>query len=328
MWAVRGLALIESNDGVRWIRPHRVTETPPVQFGASLIDEGPDFLDASKRYKAAWHYANGLQVAVSVDGVVWRPLASGPVLRRSHDIDAIDRDPIRGRYMAMVSFAEKRYVSWKEPRRIPHMSVSDDLVHLAKPWPIIVPDANSPHEQGETQFYCMAGVIARGDFLIGLAKILRDDLNAEPGLTARDLDDTRAHAGIGYTVLAWRADGVRWQRDTEPFLDRNPQPGTWDRAMAWADEQVVSGDELFIYYYFGGYGLGHKARRLTTRQIGLARMKIDRSAGFEAVGEHAGYLTTPDRRWQKASLTVNAAVKGELRAALASLPASFCRPFF
>jgi len=37
--------------------------------------------------------------------------------------------------------------------------------------------------------------------------VLRDDLNAEVGLTARDLGDTRPHAGIGYTVLAWSPDG-------------------------------------------------------------------------------------------------------------------------
>ncbi len=312
--AASSLALIESNDGIRWIRPHRVLETPPIQFGASVIDEGPEFSDRSKRFKAAWHHDNGLQVAVSPDGVAWRSLAPGPVLRHSHDIDAIDWDPIRRRYMAFVSFAEKLDPAWPEPRRIPHMSVSDDLVTWRKPWPIMVPDTASPYEQGETQFYCMAGVIARGDLLIGLVKILRDDLNAEPGLTARDLGDSRPFAGIGYTVLAWSADGVHWRRDREPFLDRNPQPGTWDRAHAWADEQVVHGDELFLYY--GGYRLGHKAERLTTRQIGLARSKVDRYAGFEASGEHYGHFTTPVRPWNGSSLTVNADVKGELRVAL------------
>ena len=35
------LAHIESNDGIHWIRPHRLCETPPIQYGASVLDEGP-----------------------------------------------------------------------------------------------------------------------------------------------------------------------------------------------------------------------------------------------------------------------------------------------
>ena len=318
------LALIESADGIRWERPHRVLETPPIQFGASIIDEGPGFPDKSSRYKAAWHRDNGLQVAASADGVAWRQFAPGPVLRHNHDIDAIDRDPIRGRYMAFVSVAAKLDPSWSEARRIPHMSVSDDLVHWREPWPVVVPDAASPREQGETQFYCMAGVIERGGLLIGLVKVLRDDLNAEPGLTAADLGDSRPHAGIGYTVLAWSSDGEHWRRDTEPFLDRNPLPGTWDRAHAWADEQVVHGDEVFIYY--GGYKLGHKGERFTTRQIGLARMKRDRYTGY-AAGTSAGTLRTPSRTWQARSITVNADIRGELRAALCEPSGKFIAGF-
>ncbi len=308
------LALIESLDGIHWLRPHRVLDTPPIQFGASVIDEGPGLADPLQRYKAGWHKDNGLQIAVSPDGVAWQSLVQGPVLPHSHDIDAIDWDPIRRRYMAFVSSAERLDPAWSEPRRIPCMSVSEDLIHWQKSWPIIAPDPQSPREQGETQFYCMAGVIARGDLLIGLVKVLRDDLNAEPGLTASDLGDPRSHAGIGYTVITWSTDGVTWQRDTEPFIDRNPQPGSWDRAHAWADEQVVHGDELYLYY--AGYRLGHKSDRLATRQIGLARMKIDRYAGFATSDEHGGTLTTPDRKWLGFGLTVNADVRGELRVAL------------
>lgn len=324
-WGESSLALIESADGIRWDRPHRVLETPPIQFGASVVDEGAAFPDKAKRFKAAWHKDNGLQVAASPDGVQWSQLAPGPVLRHNHDIDAIDWDPVRRRYMAFVSVAAKLDPAWAEARRIPHMSTSDDLIHWRDPWPVVVPDAASPREQGETQFYCMAGVIERGGLLIGLVKVLRDDLNAEPGQTAADFADNRPHAGIGYTVLAWSSDGEHWRRDTEPFLDRNPQPGTWDRAHAWADEQVLHGDDLFLYY--GGYKLGHKGERFTTRQIGLARMKRDRYAGFAARGEHAGTLRTPARMWQARSLTVNADIRGELRAALCEPSGKFVPGF-
>jgi len=313
------LALIESEDGIQWERPHRILETPPIQFGASVIDEGPECADQAKRYKAAWHHDNGLQVATSPDGQVWTQIAPGPVLRHNHDIDAIDWDPLRRRYMAFVSIATKLDPAWSELRRIPHMSISDDLIHWRDPWPIVVPNPDSAREQGETQFYCMAGVIERGGLLIGFVKVLRDDLNAEPGMVAADFSDNRPFAGLGYTVLAWSIDGEHWRRETEPFLDRNPIPGTWDRAHAWADEQVVHGDEVFIYY--GGYKLGHKGDRFTTRQVGLARIKRDRYVGFtassDAIGmEFGGTLRTPARMWQGKSLSVNADLHGQLRVAL------------
>lgn len=227
--------------------------------------------------------------------------------------------------MAFVSFGTKLDPQWTTDRRIPHMSTSSDLMHWRQPWPVVVPDAASPREQGETQFYCMSGVVARGDLLIAMVKVLRDDLNAEPGLSAKELGDTRPHAGIGYTVLAWSPDGERWNRDTEPFLDRNPVPATWDRAHAWADEQVILGDEVFIYY--GGYRFGHKAERFTTRQIGLARLVLDRYVGYAAGHEQAGALRTPARRWNGTALTVNAAVAGELRVALCEPSGKFLPGF-
>lgn len=324
-WGESNLALLESADGIDWQRPHRVLETPPIQFGASVIDEGAAFPDPPKRFKAAWHKNNGLQVAVSPDGENWRELAPGPVLRHNHDIDAIEWDPIRRRYLAFVSVAATLDPGWREPRRIPHMSTSLDLIHWRAPWPVVAPEPASPREQGETQFYCMSGVVARGGLLIGLVKVLRDDLNVEPGLTAQDLGDTRSHAGLGYTVLAWSADGENWRRDTEPFLDRNPVPETWDRAHAWADEQVIHGEDVFIYY--GGYKLGHKGERFTTRQIGLARLKLDRYAGFTASGRHPGTLRTPVRIWQARALTVNASVRGDLRVALCEASGKFIPGF-
>ena len=255
-WGESSLALIESEDGIHWRRPHRVLATAPIQFGASVIDEGPAFSDQAKRFKAAWYKNDGLQVSTSPDGIAWAELAPGPLLRHSHDINAIDWDPIRRRYMAFVSFGVKLDPAWPAERRIPHMSTSEDLAHWRQPWPIIAPDPASPREQGDTQFYCMAGVIARGGLLVGMAKVLRDGLTAESGLAAADFGDTRPHAGIGYTVLVWSADGEHWRRDTEPFLDRNPRPGAWDRAHAWADEQVLHGEEVYLYY--AGYRLGDR----------------------------------------------------------------------
>jgi hypothetical protein len=284
------LGYLESEDGTHWIRPHRLLDGPPgMRWGASVLDEGPDYPDPAQRYKFGWWRGGGLCIAASADGLRWKPLAPGVVLEHNHDINCIFRDPVRNRYAALVSFYTTGK-SWEGKRRVTYQSVSDDLVRWKEPWPIITPDAKDP---GETQFYCMGGVMARGRTLVGMLKVLRDDLPADPGGKKR---------GIGYTVLAWSHDGEHWGRDREPFLDRNPRRGTWDHAMAWADCQLPVGDEVYIYY--GGYARGHKVERFTERQIGLVRIRRDRYAGWEA-GAKEGSLRTPLLTLEGKALSLN-----------------------
>lgn len=307
------LAYIESHDGIHWIRPHRLCETPPIQFGASVLDEGPDFAVANKRYKFAWWKKGGLRVAASPDGLDWTPLAPGVVVASNHDITGIDWDPIRRRYVAFLSRYDTETEWMYKGLRIPHQSVSDDLVRWKQPWPIVTPDPSAAIEKGETQFYGMSAMLARGSLLVSLVKVLRDDLNCEPDKTAAELHDTRPYAGIGYTVLAWSHDGEHWKRDTEPFLNRNARPGTWDRAMAWADDQMIVGDYTYIYY--GGYRWGHKAERFTERQIGFAHMPRDRYVGFTADAAR-GLLLTRKAVCLASRITINARINpasGELR---------------
>jgi hypothetical protein len=310
------LAYLASGDGIHWERPHRILATPPIQFGASVLDEGPGFADASRRFKFAWWKNGGLQIATSPDGFTWTALSTEPVVRANHDITGIDWDPIRKRYLGLLSAvpSDGPY----KGLRIPHQSVSDDLLHWKEPWPIVTPDANAAIEKGETQFYGMSAVLARGDLLVSMVKVLRDDLNCEPDKTAAELHDpSRPFAGIGYTVIAWSRDGEHWKRETQPFLDRNPTSGTWDRAMAWADDQMVVNDYTYIYY--GGYRWGHKAERFTERQIGFAHMLRDRYVGYTA-GKNLGVLRTKAALLAATStLTVNAHVEptqGELRVRL------------
>jgi len=302
------LAYMESEDGVHWLQPPRLLENPgglEIRYGASVFDEGPAFRDPARRFKFGWNFGKftdaspgGLMVATSPDGFAWTPVAAQPpVLAHDHDINNIFFDPIRKRYLATVSKMVPA-PDGKGRRRQPFQSGSEDLVHWSEPWPVVVPDAQ---DEGEFQYYAMSGYLVRGDLLIGLAKILRDDLPADPGGKV---------AGIGYTVLTWSRDGRTWQRERAPFLDRNPAPGTWDHAMTWIDCQLLAGDELLLYY--GGYARGHKVERFAERQIGLARMPRDRYVGRRA-GAGQGTLRTRAVVIDAAALTVNAKIEGELR---------------
>ena len=287
------VATMESEDGVNWIRPHRVLEDPsPIQFGVSILDKGQDCKDPAARFKYGYYglMEGGLRVAISPDGLQWKPLVDHVVLVHSHDINSIGWDPLRGRYMALVS-AHTSGETWSGERRIPMESVSPDLVHWEEPWVTVAP--NHAIDQGETQFYGMDGILARGEVLISMIKVLRDDLPADPDVPA---------AGIGYTCLGWSWDGETWIRDREPFMDRNPDTGTWDHAMAWIDEQVPVGDEVYLYY--GGYARGHKINRFEERQIGLVRMPRDRYVAWEA-GDTEGGFRTPVFQWQGRGLSLN-----------------------
>jgi hypothetical protein len=318
------IGYLESEDGIHWIRPHRVLKDPAkLIFGCTVLDEGggPTGVgtpagrlsgDPSRRYKLAW-WNEGLWIAYSTDGLDWTaaqaPEGAQPVLTGIEDIVFLSRDPLRQRYLLTCKLGARPEDGYRGStpnaregyRRLVGQSVSPDCLRWSPPRRIIVPDAR---DEGITEFYSIGGVIARGGLLIGLLKVLRDDLPCDPGGPKN---------GVGYTVLAWSRDGERWERDREPFMPRNPEPGSWDHAMTWGDYQLPVGDELYLYY--GGYARGHKVERFKEQQIGLARMPRDRYVSRDA-GEAEGTLRTPLLALDGARLAVNAQVDGELRARL------------
>jgi hypothetical protein len=297
------LAYMESPDGIHWTNPPRFLDVDPIQFGASVIDEGAEFPNPQQRYKFGWYMNGGLKLATSPDGIHWQPLTKNVVIQHNHDINGIYFDALRQRYTAMLSF----YLpgeTWTGQRRITRQSVSTNLLNWTEPTPVLTPDRN---DEGEIQFYAMDGFLRRGDLLIGLVKVLRDDLKAD-----NPPEPPEAY-GIGYTTLAWTRDGSRWTRERTPFLDRDPRKGAWDHAHAWIDEQVLVGDEVYLYY--AGYKSGHKVNRFQERQIGLVRMKRDRYVAYESAGE--GRLRTRPLLLSSRRLFINAdASRGEVRVQL------------
>jgi hypothetical protein len=304
------IAYMESENGVDWIRPRRELQMPhAIDYGASVIDEGPEVAEKARRYKMTWDQ-HGVCTAFSADGINWSADGPQPAIEKTGDIVSLSRDPYRNRYLIIFKLGAKPSDGYKGRtanaeegyRRIVGQSVSEDFRSWSLPQRIIMPDAK---DEGITEYYSIGNVIARGGLLIGLLKVLRDDLPPEPGGQV---------TGIGYTVLAWTRDGVHWERDREAFLPRNPQPRTWDRAMTWGDCLLPVDDEMFIYY--GGYARGHKVEKYAERQLGLARTLRDRFVAREA-GRACGSLRTrPVVLPQASKLTVNANARGELRVRL------------
>lgn len=298
---VSHISTLESDDGIHWRRPARVlTDPAPIQFGNSVVDRGPEAPDPARRYALAWYFGGGMMLATSADGLDWNLLAPYPVVRHNHDIVNLCWDPLRARYVATISVYTTG-AGWTGTRRVTMQTASTDLQRWSKPHYILTPTVG---DDGETQFYAMNGHLFRGELWIGLVKVLRDDLRAD-GVP----DDA---FGVGYTTLAWSRDGEHWVRDREPFFEPDPTPGAWDHAHAWIDYQLPVGEQVYLYY--GGYRTGHKANRFEERQIGLVRMTRDRYVAREATAE--GRLRTPLVVIEGDRLSVNAAVRGELRVRL------------
>ena len=298
------LATLESNDGVNFERPHQICDTPEIQFGSEVIDRGRAHSDPATRYVYSYWFEGGTRILASADGYSWRPLVEGVVLRHDHDISGIDWDPLRETYVATVS-TYMTGLNWSGRRRTTLMSFSDDLIQWRQPWYVLT--ASDELDEGETQFYAMDGYLTRGSSRIAMVKILRDDLRA----AGADADSF----GRAHTSLAWSRDGVTWVRDRAMFFEPDDNPGSWDHAHAWIDEQLIVGDEVYLYY--SGYKGGHKANRFEERQIGLVKMPLDRYVARRA--RRRGMLRTVPFRFgdTPGTLTVNAdASAGELRVRL------------
>lgn len=276
------IGYMESDDGIHWVRPARVLQDPaPIQFGVSVVDDGPACPNPAQRFKLAWYMDGGLKLATSPDGLAWTPLAADPVIGANHDITGLFYDPLRQRYVATVS-VYRTGDAWSGNRRVTMHSFSKDLAAWTTPHYVLLP--NDSTDPGETQFYAMDGYLARGDLIIGMVKVLRDELKAD------NPPDPPDAYGMGYTTLAWTRDGETWWRDQEHFFDPDPKKGAWDHAHAWIDDELLVGDNVYLYY--GGYARGHKVNRFEERQIGLVKIKRDRYAGWQA-GDQPGTIVTP-----------------------------------
>ncbi|HLA84953.1 MAG TPA: hypothetical protein VJL29_09175 [Thermoguttaceae bacterium] len=317
----------ESDDAVHWTRPNlglvsvngskrnNVIDAPFGHFGLFFVDEGDNCREPARRYKMAYYNAGrrgtGLHVAFSADGFRFKPYSGNPVIQGDAGKrfasgyanvigDVIDGcwNPLTGQYLLGCKITEGGYPGkphWLPEgwRRTVGMTVSKDFITWRRPWQIILPDPAN----GMEEFYGFQPLI-RGTLYLGLLRVLRDDLPADPGGPVE---------GIGWTELISSRDGKNWTRYQDRLIDRNPAPGSWDHAMAWAGNLLAVGDK--DYLYFCGYSAGHK---VGDRQNGLAILRKNGFVSRDADNKE-GVLRTPLVVIHGHRITVNACVRGEMR---------------
>ncbi len=324
----RHIATMESEDGIHWIRPHKKLLDISSGYDCSILDEGTDSPDPSRRFKLAfWENLEpvrynfsrkiGLCTAFSSDGLNWLKYEGNPVLadqwqyspendprgigdprfkQSTGDIVDCVRDTLRERYLVCIK-------SWTQPptefgpvsrsyewgRRLVSQTTSQDFIHWSPIERIFVPDEK---DEGDIEFYGCKPVV-RGNQLVGFVRILRDDVAN----------------GIGYTVLATCNDGHTWNRMREPFLPRNEaDPSAWDHAVCWVGDCLTVEEKEYLY--FGAYSGGHK--QFDDRTLGVAVLRRDGFVSRQA-GSEGGSLTTRPLVLPAGKLTVNADVQGEMQ---------------
>lgn len=324
----------DSDDGIHWRNPRSVAKAK-LCYGASLVDDGPKSTAPERRFKLSnyqtqksskqkRHQDGGMWVGFSADGLNWTSYRSNPVLpvwpkgqgklvaTTVQDIIDAYFDPISNQYLAAFKTPAVKEDglavaprAGENIRRLVSISTSADFVNWSEPRRIFVPDDKT---EGLLEFYGMGGMHTRGTLRIGFVRALRDDLPC---------DDGGPPDGIGYTTLATSRDGRIWNRMREPFLDRNPAPGSWDHAMTWIGYALPVGDE--VYFYYGGYARGHKVEPSAERQIGLAKMKRDRYVAITPTASEGRLMTKPFL-WPDRPLTINLkAPQGHVRVRLLDL---------
>ncbi|MDO8674285.1 MAG: hypothetical protein Q7O66_22990, partial [Dehalococcoidia bacterium] len=318
-------AYAESVDGLKWTRPNlglvevqgsknnNLIDAPFDHAALVFVDDGPNCPDPSRRYKMAFT-GDGLWVAFSPDGYHFKEYPENPVIEMHANNVPIGQpgyennigdiadgcwDPLKNEYLVgckveKTGFPGRARRHFEGYRRCVGMTTSRDFIHWYKPRLLFTPDPAN----GMEEFYGFKPMV-RGNLYIGFMRVLRDDLAA---------DDVGMLDGIGWTELISSRDGLKWTRYQEKFLDRDLARGKWDHAMAWFADCITVGDKDYIYY--GGYSAGHKTG---DRQLGMA---ILRKNGFVSrnAEKEPGLLKTPLAELPADSMTLNADVRGEMKA--------------
>ena len=325
-------AYAESEDGVRWQKPHLQQHDFNGSRDNNLVNIGRDNIeglsvlhdpndpDPTRRYKAIFwehrsyradHYgvppyedppegnwSAGIWAAFSPDGIEWRN--HGCVIAGFSDTHQTTvYDPKIDRY---VLFNRLGGVGRRTAR-----SESADLLHWSSAKLVLAADDNDPPG---TEIYAMPVLIYEGMYL-GLPLMFYHGT------------DARIEA-----QLAASRDGKRWQRvgDRTPVIG-NGAVGQWDAGDIRMGNSVVVKDNTIYLYYAASAGAhavppgtepDHEFfQKYRSMHIGLATLRRDGWVSLDA-GDETGWVLTRPFVMPKGALHLNVdATGGEARVVLA-----------
>lgn len=273
----------ESADGVHWQRPNLgiYGDTNIVFKGFSYV-AGNTFIPKDGRWlmvNCEWEsdMKGGIYIAESMDGLRWKYINSEPIVFGESDCwNSIVWNPDRQVYMLYLRGWHCAAVNWPllgkgNPRRRVNYSESRDLKTWSEPQQILTPD------ELDTNDYYGLQVFRYADAWLGQLWIYDDDVEETIEIE-----------------LAWSQDGIHWSRlpDRQKFLRRG-RPGEQDGYMVIpAQEPVIVGDEMFVYYT--GHPNPHGAADANANSVGFrTKLRLDGFISLDAGLPHGALITRP-----------------------------------
>ena len=329
MWYMRyrdRLLYATSEDGVHWHRPDLGlvdidgsgdNNTLPIHLHSPSLLHDIHEPDQSRRYKMLGvgdgAGGRGYCVAHSSDGLSWHLYESNPVLSGG-DTCTLSQDPATGEFLAF----HKRYVPNRgHDRRLVYLSVSTDMQDWSDPQLVMAPDRDDDEQTREidgcfSQFYNMSAFPYGGQWLGLVTHFQYAGPPTEVG------PEQSRHDGPIDAQLVHSRDGRSWSRceDRSPVIPNGPHAYDAGCILGLANQPVVVGDEVWIYYTaitttHGGYV---PIKRIT---IARASWRLDGWVSLDA-GPAVGTVETTDLHARGSRLQVNAdAGGGELTVELA-----------
>ena len=249
-----------------------------------IAEMGLEYLWPQAHY--AFHSEDGLGWASDYENPVFYLRDPPPGRYRAMDRTCFGYDLARGMWLGFLKWSH-------EGKRARRHSESADFKQWTQPELVLHADEDDPPDM---QFYGHYG-FRYGCTYVGLLEAYRTG----PETIELQLISSR--------------DGQHWERAAgrHTFLRTGP-PGSWDSEMVLLESAAPCrvGDELWFFY--AGYNTKHNVPEQGGAQ-GLAKLRLD---GFVSVsaGEEEGRLTTAPLALTSQRLSVNAEVRGSLRAEL------------
>ena len=236
----------------------------------------------------------------SGDALTWVPYENNPVIDLPREMwgptAQMGWDPIRGVYAAHMENCINKYAFFGPPMCPPGVRAigraeSPNLIDWSMPETILMPDEDDPPD---LEFYSMWASTYE-NLYIGMLWNFR--------ITSTTL----------LPQLVFSRDGIRYDRRyREPFIQAGDE-GDFDSVSVYAQQPIVYGDQIFIYY--GGqnyraseqYDLLHEQHGPDGPQgrIGLAIVPRDGFVSIDSGYKHYGEIVTQAFSFEGSTLQVS-----------------------
>ena len=236
----------------------------------------------------------------SGDALTWTPYEGNPVINRKKSLWGptayMGWDPIREVYAVYMENCINKYAYFGPPMCPPGVrsigrAESPDLIDWSEPETIIMPGEEDPPD---LEFYSM-WTSAYEKLYIGMLWNFR--------LTSTTL----------MPQFVFSRDGVQFDRRyTQPFIQLGDE-GSFDSVTVYAQQPIVHGDQIFIYYGGQNYRASEQMDKLYEEYgddgpkggIGLAVVPRDGFVSLDSGYKHYGEIVTRSFCFEGRSLQVS-----------------------